>query len=303
MLRRAAAVVVVVASITCVSPARADAADPPGWTPVFSQSFDDAGALPSGCSAYDGAPDGTQAGYFRPEAVTVSDGRLRLALHRRAYGGKPYVTGEVRCLGATQQYGRYEFRARVPTGAGIESVVMLRPVDGQARDVSQLAILARPGDETAVVSNGNGSGTSTKMLPGTFSDWHTYVIEWAPSGFRISVDGRERSADPAVSTQPRWFGFAVTTGDKAGTPTAATALPAEFEVDYLRIWAFAPVSSAPAVASSPTTVEGALPPGGAPPRRWSLWLAVSAIVMSGLALFVLVVRKTRPRRPPSSHRI
>ena len=247
------------------------------------------------------ASDGAEASYFRPEAVTVSDGKLHLALHRRTYGGKPSVTGELRCLGAAQQFGRYEFMARVPVGAGISSIAMLRPVDQQAaQHASQLEITARPGEEKALVRNGSGAGTSVRTLPGPFSDWHSYAIEWSPAGFKVFVDGKERSADPAVSTAQRWFGFAVTTSG-SGTPGTSTALPAEFQVDFLRVYAFAPGSSLPAVAAPPSTVPNALPgtPGG---HRWSLWLAVAATVMAAVALFVLVVHKTRPHRPPPSHR-
>jgi hypothetical protein len=95
---------------------------------------------------------------------------------------------------------------------------------------------------------------------------------------------------------------ACTAGDRAGLPGASTALPAEFQVDYLRIWAFEPVSSAPAVAAAPSTVDNALRPGGPAGHRWSLWLAVAAIVTAALALFAFVIHKTRPHRPPSSHR-
>jgi beta-glucanase (GH16 family) len=306
MLRRVTTALVVVAStaLTFVAvPDRVNASDPAGWRRVFSNSFDVANTLPTWCSAYDGAPEGAQASYFRPEAVTVTGGRLHLSLHRRAYAGHRFVTGELRCLGAAQQFGRYEFRARVPVGAGIESVALLRPVDVQAaRHGSQLAITAKPGAEQAVVSNGDGNDTTTRTLPGKFSDWHTYVIEWTPSGFRVFVDSQPRSVDAAASTEPRWFGFAVTTGDKAGTPGASTALPAEFQVDYLRIWAFEPVASAPAVAAQPTTAAAAASGPGSGGRNWSLWLAVIAMVASALALFALVVHKTRPHRPPSGHR-
>ncbi|MFI5906854.1 hypothetical protein [Dactylosporangium sp. NPDC051541] len=309
MLRRFAALLAVIASAAVtllIFPERVNAADPPGWRPVFSNSFDDAGTLPFGCSAYDGAPEGAQASYFRPEAVTVSEGHLRLALHRRTYAGKPFITGELRCVGAAQQFGRYEFRARVPVGAGIESVALLRPVDGAAaQHGSQLEISAKPGAEQAVVSNSDGRATTTNVLPGQFRDWHTYVIEWAPSGFRVFMDGTQRSLDPAVSTEPRWFGFAVTTGDRAGTPGSSTTLPAEFQIDYLRIWSFEPTdaAAAPAPAAQPSTVDAAaardFPPFN---RHWSLWLAVAAVVMAAVALFSFVIHKTRPHRPPSSHR-
>src|SRR4051812_18657773 len=79
MLRRAATIVVVVASAIWVAPAPVLAVDPTDWIPVFSESFDDPGALPPACAAYDGVSDGTSDGvtdgtaggvsasYFRPE--------------------------------------------------------------------------------------------------------------------------------------------------------------------------------------------------------------------------------------------
>jgi hypothetical protein len=306
MLRRVAILLVAVASTMwiCVfgQPVRVSAADPVGWRPLFSESFDDPGALPTICTAFDGAPEGAQAGYFRPEAVTVANGHLVLALQRRNYGGKQFVTGELRCLGAVQQYGRYQFSAQAPVGAGIESLALLRPMEGPAEHGSQLAIMAKPGAETADVSNGNGKGVTVSTLSGPFNGWHTYLIEWAPSGFRVLVDNQERLRDPAVSTAQRWFGFAVTAGDRAGQPGASTALPAEFRIDYLRIWAFDPVSSAPAAGASKSTVDNALHRRQPAGHRWTRWLAVAAAATAALALVTFVIRKTRPHRPPSSHR-
>src|SRR3954470_17102405 len=115
MLRRVTAGLVVVASIALTAfamPAPANASNPAGWEMLKSYSFDDAGDVPSGCSAYDGAPEGAQASYFRPEAVTVNSGHLNLSVHRRTYGGKAYVAGELRCLEVAQQFGRYDFKAR-----------------------------------------------------------------------------------------------------------------------------------------------------------------------------------------------
>ncbi|GGM75901.1 family 16 glycosylhydrolase [Dactylosporangium sucinum] len=299
VLARVTALLVVVVSTAApavlVAPGPARAGEPVGWTPVFSDSFDDAGTLPPGCSAYE---DGAS---FRREAVTVSDGRLRLALQRRSNGA--LVAGELQCPGVAQQYGRYEFRARVPVGAGIESMVLLRPVDGTARDhASELSLITTGGQDQALVTNGDGRGTSTKTLTGHFRDWHVYVIEWAPSGFRVTVDGTERLADPSVSTAQRWFGFAVTAGARTGTPPPSTSLPAEFQIDYLRVWAFTPVSSASPPSAAPSIVDGGLRPPGGPGQRWSVWLAVAAAAMLGVALLALVIHKTRPHRPPSSHR-
>ncbi|WP_460494425.1 hypothetical protein [Dactylosporangium cerinum] len=62
MLRRAATMLVAVASAMWVAPAPVLAVEPSDWQPVFSESFDDSGALPPGCAAYDGVSDGTSDG-------------------------------------------------------------------------------------------------------------------------------------------------------------------------------------------------------------------------------------------------
>jgi beta-glucanase (GH16 family) len=302
-VRRVAAILVLAASLTWGIPARVNAAEPIGWRPLFSESFDEPGVLPSWCTANDGRQD---AGYFRPDEVRVSDGMLRLDMHRRSFGGAAYTTGGLRCEATTQQYGRYEFSARVPPGAGIASTALLEPVDaGAQRQTSTMRVLARPGDEKAYLSNGHGDGETTVTVPGAYSDgFHTYLIEWAPSGFRAFVDGQERLVDARVSIQRRWFGFAVSTGDGlTGQPDAQTALPAELLVDYVRVWAYDPAASPSGGGATRSTVDGS--PAAAArvdgPGR-SIWLAVAAGVVVLLAGAACAVRRRRSGRLSPGHR-
>jgi hypothetical protein len=73
-----------------------------------------------------------------------------------------------------------------------------------------LEIMARPGDEKAYLTNQYGSGSSQVTAAGRYSDdFHTYTIEWAPSAFRILVDGVPRMTDSHASLKRKWIGFAM----------------------------------------------------------------------------------------------
>src|SRR3569833_2055281 len=118
----AAVALTVVVSPAWATPVRVNADDSTGWQPVYSDSYDGAGGLIPGCVPADGVRDG---GAFAPDEVRVSDGSLRLGIHRRDSNGRQYTVGGIRCPDRAQQYGRYEFRAAVPAGKGVDAVAVL----------------------------------------------------------------------------------------------------------------------------------------------------------------------------------
>jgi hypothetical protein len=245
-------------SVTVLPPVVAQAAEPVGWTPVFASDFS-GDALPPQCRAYDGPYGGAAASYYRPDEAAVSGGFLRLGIHRRDFGNKPYTTGGMACFSLAQRYGRYEYRAKAPLGAGIDSYMALWPENNAAGDAALIDVLAKPGAERAVLSNRYGAGTTSKTVDGPFSDgFHTFIVEWAPSGFRVLIDGKQQLSDGRASTTRRWFGFAVSSGDSlSGLPDAATTLPAEFLVDFVRVWSYDPGAGKPGGASGASASGGA----------------------------------------------
>jgi hypothetical protein len=144
----------------------AAAAPAPGWPLVQRDEFDGASLDRARWATY-GGPYGDAGGvYWREDDVLVSGGLLRIRMQRRGFGGKPFTAGGL--IGSlAQTYGRYEFRARVPRGKGIDSYATLWPKRGDDRDAALVELLA-PGPETAHL---------------------TYTIEWTPSRFRILFDG------------------------------------------------------------------------------------------------------------------
>jgi beta-glucanase (GH16 family) len=304
----------------------AHAADPPGWRPLWSSDFTGA-ALPSQCWQYDGPHSSRPTtSYYRPDEVNVGGGMLRVSMHKRSYGGRQYTTGGMGCFKVVQLYGRYEFRAKVPLGVGIDSYVTLFPdEDGVTQQASFIEILGRPGNETMELTNEYGSGTSGTSVPGTYSDdFHTYTIEWSPAAYRVLVDGQQKFVDTKhISAVRKWIGFATSSGDGlTGLPDAQTQLPAEFLVDWVHVSSYAPgavpratSSAGPSRSAAPSASPSAAPAGAdAPSARAGLsglaiarrsysgpspvWYAVA--VVAALAVAVLGYgwrrRRVRPRR-------
>lgn len=300
-------------------------AEPAGWVPVFASDFS-GGELPRECQRSEGPHGGTAASYYRPDEVSVSDGMLRLSMQRRNFGGRPYTTGGIACHALAQQYGKYEFRAKAPSGAGIDAYATLSPESGAAGEATTVDLLGAPGAERVILTNSLGSevapaGNPAKVIHAPVATFHTYLIEWAPTGFRVSIDNRVVFADGRISTARRWLGFAVSSGDAiTGLPDAATVLPAQFQVDFVRVWAYEP-------DAAPGGLTGALPddgraevmPGGpaAPDARQSRsasmdlrqvasmhaeWISAILVALVCVGSGVVVLHRRRPRRPPSAHR-
>jgi hypothetical protein len=112
----------------------------------------------------------------------------------------------------------------------------------------------------AYLTNQHGSGSSQVTVAGRHSDdFHTYTIEWSPSFFRVLIDGTIRMTDAHGSARDEWMGFAMSSGDRlTGVPDATTQLPAEFQVDALRVYAYDPqanpIDDAPQAAGPGTAL-------------------------------------------------
>ena len=68
--------------------------------------------------------------------------------------------------------------------------------------------------------------------------WHTIGVEWAPGLLIWYADGAEvrRVADSRVVGSRSYLLLSIASGGWAGEPDGATPLPADFQVDYVRVW-------------------------------------------------------------------
>ena len=114
--------------------------------------------------------------------------------------------------------------------------------------------------------------------------YHTYAVDWTPDYIAWYIDGVEqyRVTDKSILPSKRMYLIAnlQVGGSWAGSPNASTVFPANYDIDYIRVWKRVTPSSSsrrrwpptccqtapsrPAPRPGPSTSRPAPPP---PPRR------------------------------------
>jgi beta-glucanase (GH16 family) len=215
----------------------------------------------------------------RPENVFVADGLLTLRARREqmtcwAGGGtRQYTTAYLDTIGkADFTYGRFEVRARSPNGptssAGLWPAFWLRrtsvPTGGDPGDGNgEIDVMELPGGtryyhaSTAAIFRDYTPTKQDYRYPfpaGTYpgDGFHTYAMEWEPGVIRFYVDDALISWAPRTPETTSWFDdvfngdaryhlrLTFHVGGWLGDPDPATALPADFQVDYVRVYQRAP---------------------------------------------------------------
>ncbi len=315
--RRGIAALLAAAALVCLSTAPASAAS--SWKTVRTEEFSGS-SLPDGCGEYTGKYPGG-ASVWKKDDVQVKGGLLKLKLEKRKASGRAYTSGGVGCWGWAQKYGRYEVRAKVPAGKGIDSYLTLWPKTGGDGAWTGVELLA-PNTETAYVTNGYGRTAETAHVDGAYSDrFHTYVIEWAPHHLRITVDGDEIFYSTNAYRSSRWFGLVVSNGDAlTGVPDATTELPAQFQIDRVKVSSYTgvppkvraadrsralqtpvptvtptkmpvPASTPPVTSLEPVSSSGPGLAGGIWP-----WLLGGSVIAGSAALLLTYPSRRAPRR-------
>ncbi|WP_460545027.1 glycoside hydrolase family 16 protein [Glycomyces halotolerans] len=176
------------------------------------------------------------------------------------YGTCEYTSGKLTTAETfTQQYGRFEVRAKMPLGQGLWPEVWMlgENIDDvdwpNCGEIDILHISAEPHTVTGVI---HGPGYSVDeaisaeySLPEgeTFADtFHTFAIDWSPGTITWSVDGETyaqvNSADLRggewVFDQPFYLNLKLAVGGTVpGPPDTTTQFPQQLLVDYVRVYA------------------------------------------------------------------
>ena len=235
---------------------------PPGWRLAWADEFDGGSLDPARWTA----KDNTLVDYDRAcitnrdENVFVRDGLLTLRARResRTCGGgeRDYTTAYLDTIGkASFTYGRFEVRAKSPTGptgsTGLWPAFWLRPDDGGNGEIDVVELAGGAEYHRAATQAIFYDYTPVKQdhryTFGTghpADGFHTYATEWEPGVLRWYVDGvqvyrRDRGTTPwfdEVFQRPYHLRLNFQVGGWLGDPDAETAFPADFEVDYVRVW-------------------------------------------------------------------
>ncbi|MBT0770708.1 family 16 glycosylhydrolase [Kineosporia sp. J2-2] len=291
-------------------------------------------SLPDGCVKYTGEYAAGSSAWSESNA-TLDDGVLELKIEKKKTDGQAYTTGGMGCWNWPQTYGKFEVKAKVPTGKGINSYITLSPTDDSSGNaITSLELLA-PDQDTAYISNGSGKSSEQYFVEEDFADkkWHTYTIEWAPKHLLITLDKKEIYYSDKAYKGSRWLSMATTTGDDlSGKPDAGTKLPKYFQIDQMRIYKYTGVEPDPgetlssevdpaatptpsASASGTTTASptaaaaaGDSTSSGDGEQRtliggiWPWLIGGSVMIVSALAILSLPGRKKRPAPAPRGPR-
>lgn len=146
------------------------------------------------------------------------------------------------------QYGHLEVRAKVPSGKGLWPALWLLPDSLVSRpeidvmevlgDSSTLLRMHLHGKDPAGKRRSWGQDRDDGV--DLSKDWHIYSLDWTPDALIWYLDGVEqwRFEDPdVIPAQPLYFLANLAVGGEwPGAPDVNTQFPAEFLIDYVRIW-------------------------------------------------------------------
>ena len=227
---------------------------PDGWKAVWTDEFDsteidrkkwdfDLGnRLPSG---QPGWGNGELQHYTsRPENTRVADGMLHIRVVRELYEDAPFTSARLKTKGRfAKRYGRFEIRAKLPTGKGVWPAIWMLPEEnkyGGWAASGEIDIMEARGQEpTKVLGTLHyGSGWPANVhsgkdyvLPddGTIADFHVYALEWDPGEIRWYVDGK------LYQTQNFWWSSSRREGGNGAAPAEESQLnpwPAPFDQEF-----------------------------------------------------------------------
>jgi len=200
--------------------------------------------------------------WYMPDNVSVADGHLRLTARPEKVAGHEgrtfnYTSGMVttgrdyleraRPDRFATKYGYFEIRAKVPRGKGLWPAIWLLPSTQEPRP--EIDILEVLGHTTSTYEmhlhyldkqknwKSAGKNASTVDLA---DNWHVYGLEWRKDAVIWYLDGKEmwRYTNPeGISQEPMYLLINLAVGGNwPGSPDAKTEFPADFLIDYVRVW-------------------------------------------------------------------
>jgi beta-glucanase (GH16 family) len=182
----------------------------------------------------------------------VQDGMLHIRAIKEKHKEFGYTSARLKTRKSdggpllNKTYGKFEFRAKLPTGKGIWPALWMLPQDqkyGAWPLSGEIDVMEARGQEPKKVLGtlhfgspwpGNKYQTKDHVLPaaGTIADFHLYTLEWEPGEIRWYVDGRH------YQTQSFWWSAKKAQGAQSATPSKERELnpwPAPFDQPFYLI--------------------------------------------------------------------
>lgn len=220
----------------------------PGWKQTFSDDFtapltqgEFPGSYSSKWMSYNGFPDTSHVGDYDQSIISVQRGTLDLFLH--TVNGRPKGAAPIPLVNGGwggQTFGRFSVRMRVDNLPGYGAGFLLWP---DSNDWNDGEIDFPEGGFDSVVHGYNHCPGNPSVncyvadSSATFTDWHTYTIDWLPTELSYEIDDKViGSTTTNIPTVPmHWVMQAATTGVQPASGTAGHVL-----IDWATIYSYAP---------------------------------------------------------------
>lgn len=187
-----------------------------------------------------------------PQNVFVKDGLLHLKALKEGRDGAGYTSGRLSTRKRdgselfSKTYGRFEFRAKLPTGQGVWPALWMLPRDykyGGWAASGEIDVMEARGQSPAQVNGtlhygavwpANTSSGNTYLFPAgqSIADFHVYALEWEPGEIRWLLDGKP------YAHQTFWWSSKRVNGAKEVAPERESDLnpwPAPFDQPFYLI--------------------------------------------------------------------
>jgi beta-glucanase (GH16 family) len=206
------------------------------------------------------------------ENAFIEDGKLVIKAKQEQvtdeFGTYDYTSAKLKTKGLfSKKYGRYEIKAKLPTGKGLWPAIWMLPEEdkyGSWAASGEIDIMeawgSRPNTVSGTIHYGEGwpnnkyTGKEFELPENRGIDkWHTYALEWEPGELRWYVDGE------LYQTQNKWYSKGTDNaanfsypapfdqefylvmnlavgGWFDGDPDETTQFPSQMEVDYVRVY-------------------------------------------------------------------
>ncbi len=184
-----------------------------------------------------------------PENAFVKDGQLHIKAIKESIHNCGYTSARMKTRKRdgsalfNQCYGKFEFRAKLPTGKGVWPALWMLPQSdkyGTWPSSGEIDVLEARGQEPNKILGtlhfgsrwpANALKENNIILPnnGTIADFHTYAIEWEPGEIRWLFDGKQFAA------QSFWWSSSKVAANKGLQPTKEedlNAWPAPFDQPF-----------------------------------------------------------------------
>lgn len=188
----------------------------------------------------------------RIENSEVSDGTLKIRLIKENYQGSSFTSARLVTKGKFDfQYGKIEFRAKIPKGKGTWPALWMLGANIDTvpwPESGEIDVMEHVGNQQNRIfstlhypghSGGNAVGDS-KMLETASTQFHVYAAEWTPTAIKFSIDNEVYYTFSNNSSMPFHHKYFIIMNMAMGGNFGGTIDPdlsgATFEVDYVRVY-------------------------------------------------------------------